>query len=469
MDFLQNIRQYIAKNEMLHSGDTVAVGISGGADSVCLLLILKELVVNQGLTLRAVHVHHGIRGAEADRDEEFVRRLCEREQIALVVVKRDVPKLAKEWNMTVEEAGRKVRYDAFQENGNVVAVAHNRRDQAETVLFHLFRGSALRGMSGMKPVDRRDGYTLIRPLLSTPREEIENWLDRKQQKYCTDSTNLDSDYARNKIRNIILPYVQEHINAGAEENIYRVAQYLGQAHEFIAHCAQKAGRDCCTVHEDGTYILSVAALAGLDIFLRNQVIYQAVTACAGRTKDITGAHIESVARLLVGQTGSQVSLAYGITATRGYDSIRLERSALKLPEAMWYGGKGWYCLNGTLSCEPADIKKCINMSGNDCTKWIDYDKIKNGLQLRTRQSGDFIRINVSGGRKKIKDYFIDIKVPREYRNRVLLVADGNEIVWIAGFRTSEAYRIDAHTVHPAVLRLDMRYRSYVYDFMKNGD
>ena len=209
---------------MLKAGERVILGVSGGADSVCLLYLLKEWSLSCPCTLYVVHVDHGIR-KEAGEDAAYVEELCRRLEIDYTLVKEDVPGIAKAYGLSEEEAGRKVRYDAFYKRAKEVgalklAVAHNVNDQAETVLFHLFRGSALTGMCGIWPV--REG--VIRPLLCLERKEIESYLALRGIPFCTDRTNFEDTYARNRIRSHILPYAEEQISAGSASHIARTAQ-----------------------------------------------------------------------------------------------------------------------------------------------------------------------------------------------------------------------------------------------------
>ena len=196
--FEERTDNYIKENAMLKQGDSIAAGISGGADSVCLFFVLLRLKEKYGLKLKVIHVMHGIRGDEAERDKDFVKALCKRHNVPFFCKKADVPALAKDRGMSVEEAGRYVRYEAFEEAGcDVTAVAHNANDLAETVLFNLIRGSMVTGLCGIQPVNGR----IIRPLLCVTREEIEEYLTLCDEKWINDSTNYDNEYSRNKIRN----------------------------------------------------------------------------------------------------------------------------------------------------------------------------------------------------------------------------------------------------------------------------
>lgn len=240
-EITDKIYRYIEQNNMLKDCERVVAGLSGGADSVCLLLVLKGYIERKHLKteLCAVHVNHGIR-QEAGEDEEFARVLCERLGVKFAAYHIDAVKIAGQLGMSVEEAGRKERYRIFNEecrgHNARIAVAHHMNDQAETVLMNLARGTSLKGIGGIRPV--RDN--IIRPLLSVTRAEVEELLKAYGQAYVTDATNLCNDYTRNSIRNIVIPYMTERVNAHTVENIASAAEELRKDNEFIEAEAGKA-------------------------------------------------------------------------------------------------------------------------------------------------------------------------------------------------------------------------------------
>ena len=211
----KQVKEYCDRHQMLERGDRVVLGVSGGADSVCLLFVLLALRRELDLQLHVVHVNHGIR-IEAGEDAAYVSALCEAHQVPFYLYEKDIPALAKEWSCSEEEAGRRVRYEAFEEVlrqqcCQKIAVAHNSNDRAETMLFHLFRGTGLTGLAGIRPVRGQ----IIRPLLCVDRAQIETYLTEKQISYRHDATNDCDDYTRNKIRHHILPYAEQEIVKGS--------------------------------------------------------------------------------------------------------------------------------------------------------------------------------------------------------------------------------------------------------------
>ena len=245
--FRQKVLAFMRKNHMTDRGDSVLAAVSGGADSVCLLLLLHEMAAELGIKVFAFHMNHGIRGAEADRDEQFVMELCERLNIPLTVAHEKVEEYAAERGLSGEEAGRILRYHHLGETAEKyqcakIAVAHHEDDDAETVLLNLFRGSGLAGLSGIRPVREN----IIRPLLCVSRKEIEGYLNEQELSWCEDSTNKENDYTRNKIRNELLPWVTENINSRAAEHILAVSEFAAQADAYFEMEAERILEESCS-------------------------------------------------------------------------------------------------------------------------------------------------------------------------------------------------------------------------------
>lgn len=444
----KKVRDYISSCHMLTEGEQVIAAVSGGADSVCLLHLLVGLREELHISVSAVHVHHGIRGEEADRDAAFTEELCGAWGVPCLVVRRDVPGYAAERSLSLEEAGRMLRYEVFREEakrlgGAKIAVAHHRDDQAETILHNLLRGSSLKGIGGMAPV-RED---IIRPLLTSSREEILGYLEQQGLACCEDSTNNDSDYTRNRLRNHIIPELVREINPGAVEHIIRAGDMIGQADAYIKKVAVRE----LEIHgqwEEQRVGMEIEAFRGLDEIVRNYIIMEMMGGLAGSRKDLTSRHVSLVRGLPEREVGARLNLPYGLTARRSYTKLWIERenevtSVENLPEMEL----------------PApvytrfDREKHHKFPENEYTKWFDYDKIKGTLSVRTRQTGDYITLR-DGKHKTVKSYMIDKKIDRELRDRIPLLADGNHILWIVGYRISEYYKITEETKQILQVQMD---------------
>ena len=447
---LDRVRAFTEKYQMIRPGDRIVAGISGGADSVCLLFLLRELCREKDASLFAVHVNHCLRGAEADGDEAYVRELCGRLTIPLRTVSFDVKGRAAREHLTLEEAGRLCRYEALAEEARIlsgarIAVAHHAGDQAETVLFQLFRGSGLKGLSGMSPV--RDN--IIRPLLCVEREEIEAWLTEQGIAWRTDSTNLTMDYTRNRIRGDILKTAREQINVKAVRHVAEAAAELGEVEQYLERKTDAAYRLAVREEDDARFVFA-NAFSGEETLIGGRVLRRCMAELGG-LKDVERVHIEQIRELMEKQTGSRIDLPNGRSARREYEGVRISRGGKparqqgspasicpEIPGSVRIRGQIWEFT--LLAAEKIEI-----IPQKTYTKWFDYDKIKKCLEIRGRKPGDYLEINRAHGHKKLKAYLIDEKVPASERDELLLLADGAHIVWIPGHRISEAYKVTEET------------------------
>ena len=449
-DFEKKIYGFINEYSMTKEGERIIVGLSGGADSVCLLYVLKKL----GMLPVAVHINHMIRENEADMDEKFCKNLCEKLTIPFKAYHKDIKALAAAEKMTVEEAGRRFRYECFENErkeygADKIAVAHNKNDLAETVIFNMTRGSGLNGLAGIKPV--RDN--IIRPLLDVKRNEIEAYLKELGQDFRTDSTNLSKDYDRNKIRHIVIPTLLE-LNAGAIEHICEAAKDSEESYNYIKEISD-LGLSKCLKEEnaDGSIVLDVTGLKKETRIIRENIIHEAIARAAGRRKDITRRHITDVEALLDNETGSSINLPYGLTARISYEKLIISAlnsesgGIFKTIDAPITRNKIVIPINENENLEiwTEDRDSDMVIIKNDYTKMADYGKIKDTLCIRTPMEGDYIVIDDRGNKKKISRIFIDNKIDREKRASWPVVACGNEIIWAIGLRYSEAFKVDDTT------------------------
>ena len=325
---LQKVQKTMVELNMVEAGDCLLAAVSGGADSVSLLLLLKELQPVLGFSLEAVHVEHGIRGEESLRDEQFVVELCKQHGIPLTCVKVDVPAYSKEHKMSLEEAARVLRYEAFSavagEKQAKVALAHHMEDNAETILFQMLRGSSLTGLCGMQPIrEDETGVVYIRPLLRIHRKEIEDMLGAYGQAYCTDSTNAELEYSRNYLRSVVLPQLAQ-VNEQAVSHINKTAEQLGDIRDFLAQETQKAWAEVVT-QEEAQVCMKLDALIRLHPALQKEVVLKAIAEVAGSRKDIAAVHVADVLELCGKQSGKEIQLPYQVVARRDFDTLVLFR------------------------------------------------------------------------------------------------------------------------------------------------
>ena len=468
---LGKVRDFIEKYDMLAEGDVVVLGVSGGADSVALLLIMKELEAHFGVKLHVVHVNHGLRGDESDSDEAFTKALCERLDVPFEVYREDVAAVSDREGLSLEEAGRKVRYAAFEKaalklHANRIAVAHHMDDNAETVVFRIARGTGLKGLSGMHPKRDFNGeMTLIRPLLCVSRDEIESWLESIGQDYCTDLSNFEDEFSRNAIRNRVLPSLED-INSKAAANICALAEAAWAADEYIGRAAEeKYGKYVEFGRTGDTMLVRIPKHPEPVLFER--ILRNTLFKVAKHEKDITSTHIKLLEELTGKQTGSRLSLPYGVIAEKSYDCIvfknESEKGAVQYPKL-----EETVIAKSMLESSPVNVEfegygtfeftllkgQNTSISKEDYTKFFDYDKINSNLVLRTVRESDTVVISPGGGRKLLKKLFSDLKIPKDDREGILVIAEGSQVLWIPGIRTCEDRRVEQDTEN--ILRIVWR-------------
>lgn len=479
----QKVFTFIEKHRLLSPGERVVVGVSGGADSVCLLFVLAKWAGKNGGALHVVHVNHGIR-ADAAEDAAYVERLCAGLGIPFTLEERNVRAEAARCGRSEEEMGRIVRYEAFREaakkaGADKIAVAHNADDQAETMLFHLFRGTGLTGLAGMCPERDR----IIRPLLCLERREIEEYLACRGIAYCRDATNETDAYARNRIRRHILPFAEAEVSGGSVRHMARTALQLQEIDSYLeeqtrAAFRQVAGEKAGKGAE--RFKISCEAFRALPPVIARRLILRLLERLSPSHCDIAAAHVEDTFALFCKEGNGSLNLPYGICARKQYDTgcLMREREAEDGGECPRPDGEGAEQRERCESPAPRALPVTVDLSGigdeetvirisetesvcfrifsfeknqeipkNQCTKWFDCDKINKLVTVRTRRTGDFLSIRGDGApaRQPLKRYMVNEKLPAEERDSVPLLADGAHILWVIGRRISEYYKVDRNT------------------------
>ncbi len=492
---VNKVLNYCEQYHMIAPGDVIVTGVSGGADSVCLLFMLLAIREKISFHLAVAHVNHGLR-KEAAMEAAYVRELCETRGIPFYLKEADMAGYAREASLSEEEAGRQIRYAFFREililEGTKhqaeeekwkIAVAHNRNDRAETMLFHLFRGTGLAGLCGIPAVNGR----IIRPLLNLDRQEIEDYLEKEHIRYYTDSTNQEDHYARNRIRHHILPYAEDEICSGAVAHMNQTAENLRLAEDYLEKQTEEAAGRCVLPAGDMAAECTGKALSGsmemavsaeqkaavmadqrmpdtaagkqirldLDAFsqedpyLRGRILHLFMERIAGQRKDITAAHLESMERLFLSEKNGELNLPYGITVYKNYRTGMLVKGKQERQEreAIAITGEGHFYADGLGEVEVTvfSCEKTGNIPEKRYTKWFDYDKITTSVLLRVRERGDYLTINSSMAHKSLQDYFVNEKIPRQERDSFYVLADGSHIMWVPGYRISEYYKVTEQT------------------------
>lgn len=431
------ILSVIDKHRMLSCGDTVVIAVSGGADSMCLLHFFNKFSSRMQLNIICAHVNHGIRGAESDADEEFVRNFCNKYNIESVFAHYDVPKLAKDSGESEEQCGRRLRYEFFDsvaENAKI-ATAHNLNDSAETVLFNLARGTGLKGLTGIPAV--RDN--IIRPLCECTREEIEQYLNDEGIAYVTDSTNLSDEYSRNKIRHNVIPVLSE-INPGFYSVFSNCISVLSDTEKYV-----EAKIDEAFIKTKKNIKFSVDDIIQLDKVIRDRLIIKIADFFGA--SDVSFRHVEIISGFL--KTGGALMLCPNVTVIS--DGKYLYKAVEKLPELNIYEiydkTKNVYEFPGCrLTVETVDknIIKNYNSSQLCSGGYVDSDKLSNSF-FRTRKEGDRFRYVNAEHSKSLKNLFKEKNITTSDRWGIPMLADDEHILWIDGVGVSAYASVSENT------------------------
>ena len=425
--------------DLMKKGEVIAVALSGGKDSVCLLDMLLTEKGKLGITVKAVNIDHGIRGETSVRDSEFVKSLCDKFGVPLFFKKIDCVLFSEENGFSPEEGARILRYKVFDEvikSGfcDKIATAHHASDRAETVLFNILRGASPLGASGISEESR--GGKIIRPMLTISRREIDDYAVRRGLSYVVDETNLETEYTRNFLRLEVLPLIEKRFPE-AEKSILRFADTLKADEEYLTETTKKS-----VTEKNGE--ISFPCDLPYPIFLRAS--FYAMKKL-GIQKDYEKIHGEAVYSLKNSENGKKITLPKNIFAVKDYDKITFyktiekgkpnDQTIFETPFAL-----GEY--------EFAGKKYKFEIVGNDSVKSgdnrliADLLKIPDTAVLRNRRGGDVFR-KFGGGTKKLKDYLIDKKVPSRERDKLLLLADGANVLIICGIEISDAIKVDKAT------------------------
>jgi tRNA(Ile)-lysidine synthase len=445
LENLDSVIDFITENDLIESGDVVGVGVSGGSDSMALLHFLHTAAAELGVTLVAVNVNHNMRPGSR-KDSAFVKSYCKDNNIAYAGYSVDVPTFAATGKLSPEVAARIKRYECFEAaikkfKITKFALAHHQSDQAETILLHIFRGSGLAGARGMDAV--RGVY--IRPFLETAKTDITAYIYKNQIPYVEDESNADNSYARNFLRNEIIPMLQREWR-GVERNIIGFGQTCRSDDEYIAGQVGESGllKGENNVRIALNYFAYAPSIASRIVLSAFDVL--------GTRENIEKKHIDIIMMLAItGENGSRADLPNGLTAVKEYEYITLIKksagaashkttAAFKMGKTT-FTGFGTITVTKTISFKPARERGLMV---------IDADKLPRAARWRTRREGDAFT-KFGGGTKPLAAYLIDRKIPVRLRDRIPVLAAGSEIFAIAGVEISDKVKTDKDTLEAYVL------------------
>lgn len=418
-----------------YRGATVTVALSGGADSMALLNVLLELKDELGITVEAAHFNHLIRGLEADRDEEFVKEQCKRLGVKLYSGQGDVPKKSQTEGISLETAAREMRYDYLSRiNKDFVATAHTASDNLETVLFNLSRGAAIDGLCGIPP--KRDIF--IRPLILASRQHIEDYCKENNIPFVTDSTNLSDDYTRNKIRHNIIPVLKE-LNPSVERSVTRMTVNLRADSAYLNKLATDFLKE--NVTDKGE--LDLKNFDSLDIAVKSRVIKSYVNSVT-KNNSLEAVHIKAL--LYLTEASGKTNLPCGFTAV-------CDNGCLTVYKGNENPAKTEFDVE-MIEIDAENFKNLQNVNNLLLKNALDCDKIVGKLVLRTRMTGDSIRLKNRGCTKTLKKLYTECRIPESLRDTLPVIADNDGVVWIHGIGVAHRAAVTENSEH--ILKIDVR-------------
>ena len=436
---------------MFNKGDKVIVAVSGGPDSICLLHILNALKNELQITLYVAHINHCLRGKESDDDELYVKRFCENFNIEFRSKKVDINQIVEIKRISSETAGREARYDFFNDlkkefKAQKIAIAHNSNDQAETILMRIMRGTGMEGLIGIRPV--RDNI-FVRPLIKCTRKSIEEYCLNNNLDPRIDKTNLEPIYARNKIRIQLIPYIQKNFNEDIVEVLNRLSSIIKVDNDYLAEIAKEKYKKYCDSSEEKVIISKEAFLEHESIITR--IIRLALYDVSSNLYNFEKIHIYDVVDVQKHSTGKMLTLPNNVYVKNNYGDIIIYKKQeqnvnnINNEYILCNGLNELKDINLRITLETIDKLGSAKFNGEIFIKYFDYDKIKGEILIRGRKDGDrFTPLGMKGS-KKLKDLFIDLKIPRDERDEIPLICFGGEIAWIVKYRVSELFKVDKNT------------------------
>ena len=452
--FVQEMHRFISQHSMIEAGETVLVAVSGGADSMALLYGLHTLLPHLNCYLHVVHLDHHLRDDSA-ADAEFVEEHAARLELPFTGHTVELSQLNKQWKLSTEAAGRKARYEFFesvcQETGATkIALGHHRDDIVETVLMNLIRGGGSTGLKGILPI--RDGK-FIRPLAGFIRKEIETFLDSENLVPRQDPTNKDQRYLRNRIRHELLPLLEQNYNPNIRTGLIKTAEILGTESEYLDSLACEAFENCkLSPTGKDPIILDRITFQQKHLVLQRRILRHAIFEMTGKMSDFSFNHYQAILNAIHGERPNIVlSLPDELLFRRVYDQFIFERKSAEIGEYVYslaVPGQTYISeVNTNITAHVYDSLPTEKISIPDGTyeAIFDYEKVDLPLIVRNRRQGDRFQPHGMKGTKKIKDYMIDVKVPRMDRDKIPLLVCGDEILWVIGFTTNDKFKIVSQT------------------------
>lgn len=462
LKFIEKVKKTIKKYRMLESGDKVIIGVSGGPDSMALLYALNQIKKKYNLELKVTHLNHGFRGKEAQREAQFVEDMAQKLKLSCEVKTFDVPAYKKKSSLSSQEAARVIRYQFLEDErkkfkATKVALGHNANDQAETLMMWLLRGAGVKGLSGIPPV--REGV-IIRPLIETTREEIEVYLEEKEIPFVIDSSNLKTDYLRNRLRHEIFPLLKEHYNPQLVKSLVQTASILRIENDYLENIAKDLLEDIMVSKSGKSVVIDGKDLLALPFAIQLRCIRGVLEQVKGDLRRISSTHLYDILKMVSSDKPHKLlKLPEGIRVEKSYNHLTVmhHQTAAQpfhyqftsIPDQVEIEEIGKDVQFKTLK----GGDHLINKENLDIA-YLDEGEIIMPLTIRNAKPGDRFQPLGMRGEKKIKDFFIDEKVPLKERKRVPILFFGDVLGWVGGMRINHRLRVTKGT--RKVLRIKIK-------------
>ncbi|NPV92600.1 MAG: tRNA lysidine(34) synthetase TilS [Firmicutes bacterium] len=450
---LERMKRTISSHGLADPGEVILVAVSGGADSVALLLALWLLRDELAVSLRVAHVNHGLRGEESEREQYFVAELAGRLGLPFEAIRLDMAVPQGEHLGSLQEKARELRYQALEEaasrgKASRIAVGHHADDQTETVLENLLRGSGIEGLAGI-PYRREK---IVRPLLDATRDEIEDFLWRRGEGFCTDSSNLKPVYLRNRIRLELMPLLKGY-NPNLVETLGRTAEIMRDEGELLDWMAASAAAELGILFDGESIRLPAAGLLERPTALRRRIVRLALQRLSGGLQGVSYSHVASLLELAANpESGRQVHLTRELQGRREYEWLVLERRLSPAVDEQWEYPlviPGRTYIPELEAFIEADLRDpgALETRGptNSNQAFLDFERLTMPICARRRRPGDRFYPLGAGGSQKVKEFLIDHKVPREDRERTAVVSSGDQVYWLAGWRADARFAANQET------------------------
>lgn len=486
---ISNVAKTIDCFNMLNEGDRVLISVSGGPDSTFLTYVLHYLKTKMDLTLFGFHLDHMTRNGESGKDALFVKDLCRKMNIELIKKKVDVKKWCRENKKTFQEGARILRAEMLAETSaqlgtDKIAVGHNADDNIETFLMRLIRGAGVRGLAGIKPVDGK----FIRPLINTYREDMVEFLKKNKISYCIDKTNIENIYFRNKIRNMLVPFIRDNFLSAFKKNVLRSIEILRCENDFIKSYSESKLNKIATFYKSvdnestACVKIPIKKLDTLEDAVKRRVLLRSIEKVKGDLENVKSRNVEDIIKILnIGGKSKNVCVHGKIKAAKEgkYIYVYSVEGIKKLPGRLKWLAECRDEENGSFieeeqieigkkkrykKFEAELLSKILNVSGKNLNfscmdnidnmeAYLDYDKIKFPVRVRRWEKGDKFYPLGMMKEKKLHDFFIDCKIPRRLRKMVPVFLDREKIIWVGKYRIDDRVKMSSSTCKVLYLKL----------------